>query len=152
MINQTIALSKGSDKPMATSVALKVTMPISDKIDGIKSGKATPTDVFHILEFFTLVYGALCEALGKTKASAQHLLKERCDIVKRGCDVAFSVYKSKQQRNAGACSLYELVALNEPYGISIEAHAVLPEWRSMQAGWTQVQATTGRRRKRRGRR
>lgn len=152
MINQTIALSKGNNRPMSASVALKVALPIKDKIDGIKSGKATPTDVFHILEFFTLVYGALCEALGKTKASAQHLLKERCDIVKRGCDVAFSVYKSKQQGKAGACSLDELEALNEAYGISIEAHTVLPEWCFMQAGWTQVQATTGRRRKRRGRR
>src|SRR5690625_2539668 len=125
MINQTIALSKGNNKPMSASVALKVALPIKDKIDGIKSGKATPTDVFHILEFFTLVYGALCEALGKTKASAQHLLKERCDIVKRGCDVAFSVYKSKQQGKAGACNLDEREAIDDDYTVSIEPDSVL---------------------------
>ena len=152
MINQTIALSKGNNKPMSASVALKVALPIKDKIDGIKSGKATPTDVFHILEFFTLVYGALCEALGKTKASAQHLLKERCEVVKKGCDVAFSVYKSKQQGSVGACSIDELKALDDAYTVSVEAHSVLPEWCFMQSGWTQVQATAGRRRKRRGRR
>src|SRR5699024_5926953 len=87
-----------------------------------------------------------------TKASAQHLLKERCDIVKRGCDVAFSVYKSKQQGKAGACSLDELKARDDAYTGSVEAHSVLPEWCLMQAGWTRVQATTGRRRRRRGRR
>src|SRR5690625_6746307 len=113
---------------MSASVALKVALPIKDKIDGIKSGKATQADVFHILEFFTLVYGALCEALGKTKASAQHLLKERCDIVKRGCDVAFSVYKSKQQGKAGACSLDELEALDDGSIVSIEVSRVIVEY------------------------
>src|SRR5699024_12383891 len=100
-ITQAFTLSKCNNSTRSASVSLKVALTIKDKIDRIKSGKATPTDVFHILEFFTLVYGALCEALGKTKASAQHLLKERCEVVKKGCDVAFSVYKSKQQGSVG---------------------------------------------------
>src|SRR5699024_7685815 len=123
-----MAIRRAQGKKVDTSAALQVSMPVSDALDDIKRGKATYTGLFHLMEFYVLVYGAYTETLQKTKADSQALLIERCDVIKAAVDVLKEKLPKAKAGKLVACNLAELDALGDAYTVATEAHQSLPEW------------------------
>lgn len=122
------AIRRGQGKPVSASAALKVMLPVGDMVDEIRKGTADVKGLFALLEFFTFIYGAFAEALPKTRAESRPLLKERCKKIASAAELVYELLKKAKVGKRPAVSSKELDALDEAYGIAVNAHEVLPEW------------------------
>lgn len=131
----TATLQKSSDAPMNEETILRVTLPIKIAIGELKKAKATAAQVFEMLEFFTLSYGAAIDAIDKTKEDSSALLEERARKVHLSTTTANNVLSRMKTGGPQTCTGLEIKALDEGFTAAVELHDVLPEWAFMQAGY-----------------
>src|SRR5690625_193908 len=147
-----MVIRRGQGKKVDAGAASKVTMPVADMLEDIKKGKATYTGLYHLMEFYVLVYGAYTETMEKTNPESIPLLQERCDVIKAAVDVLKEKLPAAKSGKIVACNLDELTALGDAYTVATEAHQSLPEWAFISAYRKQEAFLRGQRRQTKRRR